>query len=110
DILNGGDEDTSTTGSTIGYLRDHNDSWDLQGYPGYWGMSMIGTKWALQGSTAPHTFVNATSSDSNLAAYGCLRPDGTLAVIAINHSANSITSTIQVAGFTPQATANRYEW
>ena len=110
DIINGSDENTSPTGGSIGYLRDASDTWHLQEYPPYWGIAMVGTKWAQQGSEVPHTFLGGTSSDPAVTAYGCIRPDGNLAVIAVNHTANPVTSNIQVVNFSSQVTADLYSW
>jgi hypothetical protein len=80
-------------------------------YASFYGIQMISADWAIANDFNTHTMVYCTSTVNTLDGYADLRPDGHLSLIVVNKDpANACSATVQVAGFTPQASANTYSY
>ena len=80
-------------------------------YASFYGMQMISGDWAIANDTRSHTMVYCTSTANTLDGYADLRPDGHLSLIVVNKDPNNdCAGTVQIAGFTPQASANTYSY
>ncbi|MDB5312635.1 MAG: abf2 1 [Gemmataceae bacterium] len=99
-------------GGDYGLLGDPNSSAGAPttggyvAYPTYFAEQLFGT-FAASGDTV----VSAASNDPLLTAYAVRKADGHLALLVVNKSATSaLTGNVQVAGFTPAATATRWQY
>jgi hypothetical protein len=81
-------------------------------YASFYGMQLISADWAIANDSRTHTMVDCTSSTTTcLAGYADLRPDGHLSLIVVNKDpVNTYSTTVQIAGFNPQASANAYSY
>lgn len=106
DVINGGNDHTTTTGGDLGYL---DNSSPYQQHATYWTMKMMATDWAISGDANTHELVNSSSSATTLATYADYRPDGVLSLMVVNRDpTNSYATTITVNGFVPNTTANAW--
>lgn len=104
DVINGGNDHTTTTGGDLGYL---DNSSPYQQHATYWAMQMMATDWAIQGDSSTHQLVNTGSSAATLVTFSDYRPDGVLSLMVINQDpANSYTTTINLNGYVPSTTAS----
>ncbi len=104
DVINGGNDHTTTTGGDLGYL---DNSSPYQQHATYWAMQMMATDWAIQGDSSTHQLVNTGSSAATLATFSDYRPDGVLSLMVINQDpANSYATTINLNGYVPGTTAS----
>ena len=91
----------------LGYLQVNNNPYRYQEHADYWAMQMMSSIWAIAGDAREHQLVATTSSDSSLAAYADLRPDGALSLAVINLGAATAYSTsISMAPFVPGPAAD----
>jgi hypothetical protein len=104
DVINGGNDHTTTTGGDLGYL---DNSSPYQQHATYWAMQMMATDWAIQGDSSTHELVNTGSSATTLATFSDYRPDGVLSLMVINQDpTNSYATTINLNGYVPTTTAS----
>ncbi len=88
---------TATTGGS-------STSYDC--YPTYYAFKLL-SKFARGGDS----IVSVSSDNTLLSAFGCRRTDGSLRLLVINKSPTATqTSTINISGFTPSATATTYTY
>ena len=75
-------------------------------YPTYYAFKLL-ARFARAGDS----IVTTTSDSALLSAFGCLKTDGTLRLLVINKSPTQTqSSTINLSGFTPAATATTYTY
>jgi hypothetical protein len=109
DAVEGGDASTSLTGASLGYLDGSSNAYQYQERAHYWAMQLLTQRWAIAGDLGTHQLVQANSSSGFLKAYADKRPDGVTSLLLINEDpSNTITATINVAGFVPNSTAARW--
>jgi alpha-L-arabinofuranosidase len=91
---------TDATAGDLGYLQSTNNAFRYQERASYWAMQMMSSLWAIAGDTRAHTLVASTSSQSLLATYADLRPDGALTLAVINRDdAHAYSARIDLAPF-----------
>jgi hypothetical protein len=88
-------------------LQVNNNPYRYQEHADYWAMQLMSSKWAIAGDTREHQLVATTSSESSLAAYADLRPDGAMTLAVINlDPAIAYCASINVAPFIPGPAAD----
>ncbi len=114
-VVGGGNQTGSpmycSTCGNLGMFDNSPGPYQYLPYASYYGMQMISVDWAIANDSRSHTMVYCTSTASPLVGYADMRPDGHLSLIVVNKDPNNAyTTTVQVAGFTPQASANTYSY
>jgi hypothetical protein len=105
--INGGNDSSSTTGGDLGYI----DNSTFQEHATYWAMQMMAADWAVAGDTQAHQLVSASSSVGSLVSYADMRPDGKLALLAVNESlTNTYDTILNVSNFTPASAATGWRF
>ena len=108
-VLSGGStgDATDATAGDMGYLQSTNNTYRYQEHANAMAMQMMSSLWAMAGETRPHQLVATTSSQSSLAAYAAVRPDGALTLAVINQDeANAYSASINLAPFVPATAAD----
>jgi hypothetical protein len=109
-INSSGDENSATAGSFSQFEGTPGPYLD-QPFASFWAMQMMSADWAIPNDTRTHDLVSCVSSATNLIGYADLRPDGDLALIVSNQDpSNAYTTTISIAGYSPQSTATTYNF
>ncbi|MCE5299774.1 MAG: CIA30 family protein [Spirochaetia bacterium] len=108
DVMN---NNASTGNYDHGFLeigQQTNPAYRYQQRATYWGMYMINNYFGVQEDNG-NTLVAASSSRPLLPVYAAKRSDGKLSVLVINKdSANAYTTTLNITGYTPDASADVY--
>ena len=100
------DSNTATAGD-LGYLQYNNNAYHYQEHADYWAMQTMSSNWAIAGDTRTHQLVSTISSQTALAAYSDLRPDGALALAVVNRDqTNAYSAHIDMAPFVPGPAAD----
>jgi hypothetical protein len=81
-------------------------------------MKMMTNYWSSPGDTSDHKFVEASCDNPMLAVYANVKPDGSLALLAVNKDPkNSYEASINIAGYSPEKEAkiwtfdsDNYRW
>ncbi len=123
DTLNGGSDETNTTGGDLGYLSVNTDAYQYQPHATYWAMQMMTSDWAIPGDSNAHQLISTTLSGAGapaslFAAYSDYRPDGIFSMIVINKNpTNAYNTWITGLPFIPNSNANgwtfnstNYQW
>ncbi len=88
------------TSGDLGYLQYNRNAFRYQEHADYWAMQLMSSDWAIGGDTRTHQLVSSNSSQSALATYADLRPDGALSLAVINSDeTNAYNATIDISPF-----------
>ena len=97
----------NATAGDLGYLQYNNNAFRYQEHADYWAMQTMSSNWAIAGDARTHQLVSTTSSQSALATYADLRPDGALALAVVNRDqTNAYSARIDIAPFVPGPAAD----
>jgi alpha-L-arabinofuranosidase len=111
DVLNGGTAITNPTGGDHGYMQAEAGPNQYQERADYWTMKMMTNYWSSPGDLNDHRLVDSASTESKLAVYANLKPNGTLALMAVNTDPeNTFDAAISVKGFVPQRDAKTWKF
>lgn len=93
-------DSTDPTSGDLAYLQHNRNIYRYQEHASYWAMQLMSSDWAIGGDTRTHQLVQSGSSQSALATYADLRPDGALSLVVINSDeTNAYDATIDVSPF-----------
>lgn len=110
--VNGAKETADTTDPTVGdlgYLQHADNAYQYQEHATYWALQMMSQDWAISADTRPHELVVATSSSDLLAVYADQRPDGVLALLAVNRDqTHAYRAQLSTGAFSPAGTARAW--
>lgn len=108
-VMNGGNAIHDPRGGDHGYLQAEEGPWQHQERADYWTMILLTNHWSRPGDREIHRMVAVEGGHPMLAAYANLRPDGKLALLAVNRDPDrEITASLELRGFDPEPLAERW--